>query len=242
MNKQSELMTSTEPKKVLMFFLKVISVLLIVNLLGIISNFGLGHGHLFGLIPLTNFDTESNIPTLYSFLTLLIAAILLVIIGFREKKINHNWSSWIFLALVFLYLAIDEGSAYHEKWIEVIRTTLDTTGIFYFAWVIPYAILGIVLLLTYLRFIMALPARTRKLFILAGSIFVSGAIGFEMLSGIIAASYNTNTIFYALLTTGEELLEMIGIALFNYALLDYHVNQHGELRFTVTGSQTNLSA
>jgi hypothetical protein len=72
-----------------------------------------------------------------------------------------------------------------------------------------------------------LPQRTLSLFVISGTIYVLGALGFELISGFEATIHSQNTILYAILSTSEEVLEMLGIALFNYSLLEYiseHVN------------------
>ena len=53
-----------------------------------------------------------------------------------------------------------------------------------------------------------------------------GAIGFELIGGLQADVHGSKNLTYALITTTEELLEMLGIALFIYAL-----NQHINVRF-----------
>lgn len=60
------------------------------------------------------------------------------------------------------------------------------------------------------------------LFISSGAIFITGAIGFETLSGI-QEKMNSENIVYGILYTFEELFEMLGIVLFIYALLCYIV-------------------
>jgi hypothetical protein len=59
------------------------------------------------------------------------------------------------------------------------------------------------------------------LFFVSGSLFVLGAIGFELIGGQHADMYGTNNITYEIITTCEELLEMLGIALFIYTLLSF---------------------
>ncbi len=221
------------PIKTFKFFLYVIMFLLTANVFGIISNHFWGHGHLYGLVPLFNFDTEANIPTLYSFTTILFAALLLFFIGLEEKKAKRKWLTWIGLGIIFLFLAIDEGSAFHEKFIEGLRTHLHTDGAFYFAWVIPYGLFCLILLASTSKFLFALRTKTRNLFLFSGTIFVMGAIGFEMISGVFAARGQTETLLYHTLTTFEETFEMLGIGIFNYALLDQIVTSHQSVSLTL---------
>lgn len=99
-------------------------------------------------------------------------------------------------------------------------TALNTSGIFYYAWVIPGAIALIIFLIAFAKFINYLPVKTRKLFLIAGSCYV-GDVGIELIGGYYADLYTPHNMGYALITTIEETLEMLGIAVFIYALLSY---------------------
>ncbi|MBW4663463.1 MAG: hypothetical protein KME01_04560 [Chroococcus sp. CMT-3BRIN-NPC107] len=101
------------------------------------------------------------------------------------------------------------------------RTSLNTSGFLYYAWVIPGAIFAFAVFLGFLKFIKALPPKTKRLFLTAGTVFVGGAIGMELLSGAYAELYTHNNFTSAILTSIEEFMEMIGIVIFIYALLSY---------------------
>jgi len=174
------------------------------------------------LAPVFNIDKEQNIPTLYSWSALLFCAMLLAIIAqakkaVRDRHVNH----WKLLAVIFAYLSIDEALSLHEKFIEPLRTSLNTGGILYYAWVIPGAIFAIAVFLRFLKFINVLPAKTKRLFLMAGAVFVGGALGMELLSGAYAELYTDENFVTAILTSIEEFMEMIGIVIFIYALLSY---------------------
>ena len=91
----------------------------------------------------------------------------------------------------------------------------------------------------YAKFLLDLPSRTRVLFISSGILFVTGAIGFELIGGWYADKHGTGNITYALITTCEELLEMLGIALFIYTLLKYIVDTFGSLSLSVFRNSEN---
>ena len=109
----------------------------------------------------------------------------------------------------------------HEKVIDPVRSFFNTSGFFYFAWIIPASILVLTCLLVFLRFLLGLPAKTRRLFLIAGTVYVSGCIGMEMLGGYYTELHGEQNLVVAILTTIEEFLEMLGIAIFIYALLWY---------------------
>ncbi len=98
----------------------------------------------------------------------------------------------------------------------------DTTGLFAYAWVIPGAGFVLICLVSFWKFLMNLPFRTRNLFIIAGGCFVGGAIGIEMIGGQYADLYGeAQDMTYSVIATFEESLEMMGIILLIHALLDY---------------------
>jgi hypothetical protein len=79
---------------------------------------------------------------------------------------------------------------------------------------------------------MHLPRKTRRSLILAAVIYVSGALSLEMLSGSLVKWHGTRkNIPVAVLSTLEELLEMIGVVVLIAALLAYIENSgSGEAR------------
>lgn len=209
------------PATTLKVMLGIIAILLCANLAVVITALYFDHDYMHGLAPLLNFDNESNIPTLYSSFALIIASILLCAIGLAHKSANEPSVAWLFLAIIFLFLSIDEMASIHERLIEPLRESLNTTGLLYFAWVIPYGCILLVFVTLYLKFLWQLPKSISLLFIISGTMYVAGAIGFELLGGRHFELYGRANIGYAAYYTCEELLEMIGIALFIYTLLTY---------------------
>jgi hypothetical protein len=55
----------------------------------------------------------------------------------------------------------------------------------------------------------------------AGSLYVVGALGMEMLGGKVADLHDSSTLTYAAIVTTEEFFEMLGSAIFLYALMVY---------------------
>ncbi len=173
------------------------------------------------MVSLFNFDTEANIPTFYSALALLFASFLLLYIGFLQRKQREPWVAWLGLGLIFFYLAIDEAISIHEHVGLPFEQFVDASGLLFFTWVIPYGIALLLLTILYWKFLMALPRRITVLFIVSAVVFVAGAIGFELLGGRQYEAHGADDIVYAILYTCEESLEMLGTAIFIYALLLY---------------------
>lgn len=193
--------------------------------------------NLFGYVPLVDVGQDRSIPSWYSSLLLLFCSILLAVISVARKRqgaryVNH----WRVLAVIFLYLAVDEGVAIHEIMGRVVRTAVDAYGfersgvlgsLMPVAWVIPGIALVIVFALAYLRFFFALPPRQRLLFLLSGAIYVGAAAGMEVLHGSLFSPppeqglTDMQRVARTITPTIEEFLEMTGIIIFIYALLSY---------------------
>lgn len=225
------------PRSALKVLLSLIGLLLIANLAAVFFEHVLNHDYVHGFVPMFDFNAEANVPAFYSSVALFISAILLGVISVGERRRHRPWRHWAGLASIFLFLTVDEFSSLHEQLNTPVRETLDTSGYLHFAWVVPYSILGLVLLFTYARFLLRLPRHVAGLFMLSGSIFVTGAIGLEMVGSSIAAAESTHTGAYALTTTAEELLEMVGVALFIYALLVYASEKLGGLSLSLAARE-----
>jgi hypothetical protein len=210
------------PRVVRRCLLGAILTLHALSLAGQISAHALGHPRLKGFVPLFYVDAESNVPTWYSSMALLLAAALLAVIGCLKLQAREHYRfHWLALAGLFLLLSMDEVAMIHEYPIDPLREALNATGALYYTWVIPG--LGFVLLvgLALAGFLRSLPAATQRQMLLAAALFVGGAIGVEMLSGIQADRWGEDNLTYALIISIEELLEMLGVALFIEALLAY---------------------
>lgn len=173
-----------------------------------------------GNFNLLYLPSDGNIPEWYSSSMLLICAILLAMIAIavgRSRYIIH----WVGLSILFLYLSADEAASIHEKLSSVLEGRLNTSGILYYAWVIPYAAFVLVFVCAYLMFFINLPANTRLLFLIAGLFYVGGALGGELIEGYYTTLYGASGLIYSLIMHAEEVLEMLGVVVFFYALLLY---------------------
>ncbi len=219
------------PPKVFKILFWFIFFLLCMNLIGLILKYYYGIDSLFGLIELFDFNAEMNIPTFYSALTLIFASFLLFIFALIKKRLKESYFHWLGLAFIFLFLSIDEMVALHERIMWPVKELLNTSGILLFAWIIPYGLFILLLSIIYFKFILSLPKTTMFLFLLSAFTFLTGTIGFELLEGRHYELYGMNDILYSFLCTCEEFLEMLGVAIFIYALLSYAGNQFS--KFTI---------
>jgi hypothetical protein len=216
--------------------------LVLASIGGQLFKYLLGRDHVYGLVRLFYVDAEQNIPTLFSVLQLLCAALLLTVITvLKKEEKDPDVSRWAILAFGFLLMAIDEASSIHEKLIRPVHRLLGDGpfGIFYFAWVIPGIAIVFVLTLFFLRFLLRLPAKTRFTFMVAGTLFIGGALGLELVGGRYAELHGQRNLTYSMIATVEESLEMAGVIVFIYALLKYIADNYNEVRFRFDSFEGN---
>jgi hypothetical protein len=187
-----------------------------------------GHDVQLGLLPYVNLDEEGNLPSWYAASTLLLCAGLLAIIAQGKQHNQDQYARhWLGLCLIFVFLSLDEATSLHERLDDPIQALLPTytTGYLYYAWVIPAACVLPFLGLAYGRFLFALPRTIAWRFIVAGTVYVGGAVGVELLGGRAASLQGTETLTYAWLVALEEGCEMTGIVIFLSTLVAYAAEQ-----------------
>jgi len=173
-------------------------------------------------VRLFDVGEEANVTSWFSSILLLLSAILLYFIS-RLKYLDKDSVAmhWTFLSYLFIFLSIDETATIHEMLIKPLREMFHLTGIFYYAWMIIAIPAVLLLAILYKRFVFSLPKNIRNQFILAVIIFLSGALGFEMLGGLFFKTEISGIHVLSFLITFEELLENLGVVVFISALLNY---------------------
>jgi len=171
---------------------------------------------------LTNSNFEANLPTWYATILLLSCALLLTVIA-AAKRMNrdpYRWH-WIGLAIIFLYLSIDEAAVIHEELTDPLRTALNVTNYLHFAWMLVGIPLVLVVIVLYFRFLKHLPAHIRNLFLLAGFCYTFGALFIEAISANQWYLNEGGTFLYMTIGTTEEFFEMLGAIVLIHTLLQY---------------------
>ncbi len=169
-----------------------------------------------------HFNGEANFPAWFSSLVLLISTVLLGIIFFFKKQSKDPFSRhWKWLAIIFLIMAIDETAQIHESLALILSGNLPDTYWFFgakYSWFLIGTPLVLIFAYAFLKFFLHLPQRIKRLFFAAAVIYVAGALGLEVLSN---SFQNTQTHYFLFRMTQsmEEVFELFGIVIFNYALL-----------------------
>jgi hypothetical protein len=218
-----ELACSVSPWRVACLLALVVATLTLLSVLGRLAVLVLPD------FPLRDFaarlfdlDQEMNIPTVYSALAILVCAALLAVIARSQRLVEgaRHDRHWWALSLIFVGLAADELFAFHEELTE--RVEFGALSRFtLFSWVVLGAGFVVVVAAAFSRFVMRLPAATRRLFLLAGALFVTGTIAMEAAGGYYGGPGRQDSLAYLTVAHVEEVLEMAGVVVFIYALLSY---------------------
>lgn len=188
---------------------------------------------IFGLRPLFNLDREANIPTYYSGLQLLLAGLIVIGIGITVKRSGrHGHRQWWALALVLTFMSFDEVAQIHEKvGAFMYRIPQATNALGGRAWIFAGLLLVVAVGAFFIPFLLKLPASTRWGFVLAGGLFVLGAVGMEIVEALWQRS-GGHVPGYIALATIQEVLEMAAIAYFIVVALRHaaSINMHLVLR------------
>ena len=185
----------------------------------ILLRYGLGRDTAFGIVQLLDLNQESSLGTWVAAVLLTTCAVLSACGAITARGAERAWrSNWWLLSAAFLLLSMDEVGTVHDRLTPYLRAALGgSSGVLYFAWVLPALVLGLVFLLVQLRFLRHLGPTGRGL-ALAGIVYVTGAAGFEMTQGLLRDGGGAGSP-YALFPTLEELMELAGAMLVVRVLL-----------------------
>ncbi|NND80879.1 MAG: hypothetical protein HKN50_00480 [Gammaproteobacteria bacterium] len=197
----------------------------------------------FDFVRLIDLDYEGNIPTLFSALLFFFNGLLLYLMyqasAQSSAKSNAAGGSsgsgyWLGLALIFCYLGVDEGTRLHEEIGDIFENIVVADGLLYFPWVVPYSAALLIAVLIYFKFYLGLERSLQVRLFVSAVVFLSGAVGVEMLSAQEASVAGTSSLTYSVLYTIEESLEMAGLIILSDTLLGVLAGRKGSelsLRF-----------
>jgi hypothetical protein len=167
---------------------------------------------------LFNLNKENTVPAWFSSgLLLLVAYCGFLVSQLESAHVSRFRRLWQLFALLFVLLSLDEAAALHERLQSIMERHGAGSSSFKFVWVIPALGVCAVLAVAYLRFVIALPTQLRWRLILAGVIYIGGAVGMEVIGGAVYSHFG-NGLFYLLMTVLEEVLEMTGATFCLYTL------------------------
>lgn len=162
---------------------------------------------------------EANVPTWYSTVLWLVAAALTVAVGAAARRAGESASRWLFLGGLFLLASIDEAGQLHEQTVgPLMSAAQDLLGVGEaLARAVSVGVVGLVLCLLVVwlwPWFASLSGTVRVQLVLAGAVFVSGALVLEVASRLLG---DHGLLGY--LSPVEESTEMLGVSLLIVTLL-----------------------
>jgi hypothetical protein len=164
------------------------------------------------LVQHLSLSYEGNVPTWFSSMLLFACALAAGRIARGAVALRKHWWG---VAIVFGYASLDEAAEIHEH----LGGQFDLHGVLYFDWVIWAAVLLVALAILYWPFMRRIDPKTRNRLIVAGAVYISGAVIMELPLGWWTDHAGPDTMGYALIDWLEETMEMIGASLALLALL-----------------------
>jgi hypothetical protein len=124
-----------------------------------------------------------------------------------------------------------------HQWLEIVGQADSALSMLGTPWLLAGIPFAVVIFLWFWRFLLHLPFATRALFLLAGALYIAGAIGLEALGGRYLLQHEGNhTLTYEMMVGVEEGLEMLGVIVFLYALMMYMAKHRISLEVVLNSS------
>ena len=167
-----------------------------------------------------NIDQEANIPTWFTAGVAFYLAMMASIIASAVKSQGKSAWAWRGIALMSIYISMDELAGFHELAIDPIRDNWEISPWLYQSWIIPAMALVVLISIIYSRFVWKLPMYFKFYLLLGGLIYLTGAIGVESIGGFVLTTQGLND-WYVQLAHIEEFLEMMGLIIILYSMVEY---------------------
>lgn len=158
--------------------------------------------------------SEANLWTWFSVAVLISAAyghLIAALICWLDER--GSALLWVATALCLALMSMDDAASLHERLLAPLGYLLGGgSGLTLFAWIIPGSVVALVIIVVFARMLVHVTGRPRRLGIAGLAMFFLGAIGMEMLSGLVLEESGSG-LGYLVAYHVEELLEAIGASL-----------------------------
>jgi len=185
------------------------------------------------LLKVFDLDSEANPPAWWSGSLLLLVGVVLLVLVLRplsdHPRVRPLRGAFATLGLAFVFLSADEIGMIHEDLSGLLRgkdlvPTLFGEGF----WIVPYAVLGVVLVAALWRYIVRgwhLWGPQFRVALAGGVLFVSGGVLVEMVGYLVNRGLGTTPLQICI----EEMAEMTGEAVMLFAVVSVLVTVVSEL-------------
>jgi hypothetical protein len=170
-------------------------------------------------------DVNQEITLTTWFSTTQLAALSLLLFVLAEQLRDLRRPLMVF-ALMFLFFSMDEGAALHDRLYGLARKQGTFGDAPYLAWMLPYAVIAVVLLLFLWKPLDALRRRAswEALLATAGmTVFIGGGVVLEILQHYVL-TVTPRLLPFVLVSAAEEFCEMAGVTLVLYAFLSLGIS------------------
>lgn len=157
---------------------------------------------------------EQNLPSWIATILLMVAAMSAVAAAQRHPTDTILRRGWYTTAGALAYASLDEATYLHERASDPLRNWLGVGGFLYWAWVLPAIVAVAVLARVLWPFLGRLPADARRDLFVAAGLFLSCAVGLEMLDALAYSVNEEAGVVTELLTIVEECGEMLAVMFF----------------------------
>lgn len=222
-------MLTLEPRRVRTVLLGVVAILIVLSLMAQSARRWAPGSPTAHALAFFNVGYEVTVPSFFSALMLLACAALAGAIAATRARLAGRW--WI-LAAVLLALSVDEAIAFHEATIKPLRRLLDAGGVLYFTWIVPGVGFVLVACGAFRALLTDLSRQQARLLLMAVALYFAGALGLEATEGWVVDRHGMDSLALQPLIGVEEALEMTGVVLFMYVLMDRLAPWAGTLRLS----------
>ena len=175
-----------------------------------------------------NVDTERRFGALFSTLLILFASGTMLAASIRSMPKKALSIGWLFMSGVLLFMACDEFFMIHERAGEFFGAKDHFGTAVVPGWVKAMGVVVAILCLPMGLFWWKLPKYLKIRTAAAAGVFLTGAMGVEVLAMTHADDSGIKNFGYALLAALEEGMEMLGMILAIDAMLLYHTRMKDE--------------
>ena len=206
-----------DPRAVTRVLVGVVAALTALSIAAQVARFGLGIPNAYGIVPLVDAIGEHNVPTFYSSLVLLLAALLAGALALSST--GRSVRGWTALAALFFLAGMDEFITFHELVDGWMKRFVDTGGLLHWAWVLPGGAFALAALVALRSFVRSLDRPVRARLMVGAALVLGGALGVELGEGAVLSAAGGYSLTWGLVCTSQETLEMLGVVVWIEALL-----------------------
>jgi hypothetical protein len=177
-------------------------------------------------VVLLDVRAEGSVHTWFNVAVLATGSALAVVLALLQRTRGRAGWPWAVVAATLAALSVDDLLALHER-MQDVGAALVGTGTVHFAWVVPGALLALVLVLALSVAASRLPVLSRRNLLAGAVLLVLAAIGLEVAGGAVLDTVGDGPL-YIVVSHVEEVLETVAAAVLLHGVLHGFRLQRGQ--------------